>query len=147
MIWGSLLFYVVFSLLWGGIIWYGVDNSRIIIMLLAPRCLSSRADCVQEGHGARAGWGGPQGTRRVWSLLLSARFSVGETRCIIHVTGEEQTGRYSKGPSSDQRLGKASPEKLLFKRKRGREALSSPWWVRPGSWPGPRQSDPSQGPS
>lgn len=88
-IWGSLLFYVVFSLLWGGVIWYGVDNSRIIIMLLAPRCLSSRADnCVQEGHGARAGGGGgPQGTRRVWSLLLSARFSVGETRCIIHVTG------------------------------------------------------------
>lgn len=43
--------------------------------------------------------------------------------------------------------GKASPEKLLFKWKPGREALSSPWWVRPGSWPGPRQSDPSQSPS
>lgn len=124
MIWGSLLFYVVFSLLWGGIIWYGVDNYRIIIMLLAP-----------------------QGTRRVWSLLLSARFSVGETICITCVTGEEQTGHYSKGPISDQRLGKASPEKLLFKQKPGRKALSSPWWVRPGSWPGPRQSDPSQSPS
>ena len=67
MIWGSLLFYVVFSLLWGGIIWYGVGNYRIVITLLVLLCLSSRADhsfSVRPrscGGGRGAGAGGPAG--------------------------------------------------------------------------------------
>ncbi|KAB1267561.1 putative phospholipid-transporting ATPase IH, partial [Camelus dromedarius] len=36
-IWGSLLFYVVFSLLWGGIIWYGFGRQTVIITWVVLR--------------------------------------------------------------------------------------------------------------
>lgn len=67
-IWGSLLFYIVFSLLWGGVIWYGFDDFSVTIV--SPRPEGSvpphpacgcrlRAHCVQEGLHARAR--GPRG--------------------------------------------------------------------------------------
>ncbi|KAK2495667.1 LOW QUALITY PROTEIN: hypothetical protein MC885_014260 [Smutsia gigantea] len=35
-IWGSLLFYIVFSLLWGGVIWYGFDKRYLTITPPGP---------------------------------------------------------------------------------------------------------------
>lgn len=70
-IWGSLLFYVVFSLLWGGIIWYGLDGFSVSVTALVLQCLSPRPENsrsipphsrVWEGLHARAQ--GPTGTRR-----------------------------------------------------------------------------------
>lgn len=98
-IWGSLLFYIVFSLLWGGVLWYGFDGFSVTVV--SPRPEGSvpprpacgcrlRAHCVQEGLHTRA-WG-PRGRGGVISLP-----PLGETRCIMSMMGDKQAKPSRKG--------------------------------------------------
>ena len=69
-IWGSLLFYVVFSLLWGGIIWYESET------LTGPQELPAPAD-----PAARRGAAGRGGARTRGPRSLDPRSPWGATPC------------------------------------------------------------------